>query len=46
MRRSTAVILAALGLLVGGVGAMARVRSAAAQPMERFTLFEMFGRVS
>lgn len=46
MRRSTVMAMAAMGLLVGGVGTMARVRSATAQPMERFTLFEMFGRVN
>lgn len=46
MHRSSVAIATALGLFVGGVAALAVAQPAAAQPAERFTLFEMFGRVN
>ena len=46
MRRSTVMLAAAVGLAMGAAVAFGVARPTTAQTAERFTLFEMFGRVT
>lgn len=46
MRRSTVMLTAAVGLVLGATVALGSARPTTAQTAERFTLFEMFGRVT
>lgn len=46
MRRSTVMLTAAVGMVMGAALALGMARPTTAQTAERFTLFEMFGRVT